>query len=85
MKHAEIIWNALVESILEIFPEFSVRQLLRTDSLKDLGANSIDRAEVVMLTMSRLGIKAPLILFASAKNLGELSEAFLANTVTGHV
>ncbi len=71
------IWDALTRSILEIFPELSSRVFLETDSLKELGANSIDRAEVIMLTMSHLNFTAPMVIFASAKNLGELTTIFL--------
>ncbi len=73
----QIVWNALMESIIEIFPEFSTRKLVETDSLKSLGANSIDRADVIMSTMSRLKLKVPMVTFAAAKNIGELSSIFL--------
>lgn len=70
------VWQVLKETIIEVFPDFSTHSLKETDSLKELGANSIDRAEIIMLTMSRLNLKIPLITFATAKNLGELVTIF---------
>lgn len=70
------VWQILKENIIEVFPNLSTANINETDSLKDLGANSIDRAEIIMLTMSRLKLKVPLVAFASAKNIGSLLDIF---------
>ena len=45
-------------------------------SMKDYGANSIDRVEIIVQTMASLGLKIPLRDFSHIKNIGEL-ESFL--------
>ncbi|MEO8963660.1 MAG: acyl carrier protein [Gammaproteobacteria bacterium] len=70
------VWLTLKENILEVLPNFSSLTMTETDSLKELGANSIDRAEIIMLTMSQLKLKIPLVTFATAKNIGELLDIF---------
>lgn len=62
-------WQALKTSFLEIFPEFANQNIHPQSSLHELGANSIDRAEIIMLTLARLKLQIPLIEFASSKNL----------------
>lgn len=76
MIDQKIVWSALIESILEVFPEYAEQKISGTSSLHALGANSVDRAEIIMLTMRRLALKVPLTTFASAKNLQDLSDAF---------
>lgn len=66
------VWQALKTSILEVFPEFATRNINPEGSLRELGANSVDRAEILMLTLARLKLKIPLIELASAKNMAGL-------------
>ena len=70
------VWQVFKETIIEIFPDFSTKVINESDSLKDLGANSIDRVEIIMLVMSRLRLKIPLVAFASAKNMAGLVSIF---------
>lgn len=44
-----------------------------SDSLRGLGANSIDRSEIIMMTMESMSANIPLIYTAKAKNIGELA------------
>jgi polyketide biosynthesis acyl carrier protein len=76
MINRENLLQTIRESILEIFPTLSSTQITEEDSLKNLGANSIDRAEIIMLTLGRLQLKVPLVLFAPAKNIGALIDIF---------
>lgn len=72
----ETIWEALKKNIFELFPEYKQLTINPTDSLRELGANSVDRAEIIMLTLSHLKLQIPLIEFAKAKNLDELVDIF---------
>jgi polyketide biosynthesis acyl carrier protein len=45
-------------------------------SLRELGANSIDRADILMQTMSDLNVKLSMVEFASAKNIGDIASIF---------
>lgn len=68
----EIALNALKNSLYEVFPEFINYNLQENDSLRDLGANSIDRAEIITLTLSHLKINISLVEFAKSKNIKEI-------------
>ncbi len=46
------------------------------NGLKDLGADSMDRADIVMMTMESLSQRIPLIELAGLTNIGELVDAF---------
>jgi len=48
-------------------------------SLSDLGANSVDRVEIVTLTMEDLGIKVPFMSFAAAANIEDLVDVLSSN------
>jgi polyketide biosynthesis acyl carrier protein len=48
-------------------------QFLPTDSLKALGANSIDRADIIMMTLESLSIHIPLMAMAKADNIADLA------------
>ena len=63
------VWQALKMSFLEVFPEYTNKEICPQDSLQDLGANSVDRAEILMLTIARLKLQIPLIALASAQNM----------------
>lgn len=68
MTHDEI-WQALKVSLFEIFPEYVNKEIHPENSLRDLGANSVDRAEILMLTLARLKLQLPLIALAGAENM----------------
>jgi len=72
----EFLLQTIKDSIVEIFPTLSATEITEIDSLKNLGANSIDRAEIIILTLNRLKLKVPLVQFASAKNIGGLIDIF---------
>ncbi|MCW8876732.1 MAG: acyl carrier protein, partial [Kangiellaceae bacterium] len=57
----------------EVIPRLKDHQFKHDDALKDLGANSIDRSEIVMMTLESLSLNIPLITIAKAENLGELA------------
>ena len=65
--------NAVV--ILDIEPE----TISLEKSLTDLGANSVDRVEIITLTMEDLGIKLPFMSFATATNIEDLVDILSSN------
>ena len=56
----------------EIVPDVDARQITLEHSMRDLGANSIDRAEILTETMEKLDIALPMVSFGSARNIGEI-------------
>nr|ADA82592.1 acylcarrierprotein [uncultured bacterium psy1] len=59
-KTKEEIFELLKSNLLEIVPEINPDQVQPVISMKDLGANSIDRVDVILLTMEALELKFPL-------------------------
>ena len=61
----------------EILPGLDARQFVASDRLADLGANSVDRAEIAMLVQESLGLSVSRVELFGPKNIGELAELFL--------
>ncbi|TAK73855.1 MAG: acyl carrier protein [Gammaproteobacteria bacterium] len=68
----EVIKKSVLDILIDIEPE-----LIKIDkSLKDLGANSIDRIEVISSTLEQLNLKLPLMTFKNATNIREIVDIF---------
>jgi len=69
----EEIFQMITRHICEVIPELKDHHFQSGDSLKNLGANSIDRSEIVIMTLESLSLKIPLIEIAGVENMGELA------------
>ncbi len=58
----------------EVVPELAGHVFGRQDRLVELGANSLDRAEILMMVMERLSLSIPRIELAGPSNIGELAD-----------
>ena len=58
----------------EVLPELEGHEFKPSDRLADLGANSIDRADIIMMTMESLSLQIPRVELFGAKNRGELAD-----------
>lgn len=67
------VMEAIRRSVLEVLPELSPDQVTEEVSLADLGANSIDRTEVVTMTMDALGVSVPVGEFRDVRDIGSLA------------
>lgn len=74
----EQIFNLIKKHTREVAPELEDVPLERTDSLKNLGIDSVNRAEIIMMVMEDLSLNIPRIELAGAKNIGELADIFAA-------
>jgi polyketide biosynthesis acyl carrier protein len=72
----EDIFELITRHICEVIPELDGHQFQSADRLKDLGANSVDRAEIVMMTMESLSLQIPRVELTGTKNIGELADVF---------
>lgn len=73
---------AVVKNVtLSILVGIDERQITPDKSLVDLGANSIDRVEVVTGAMEELGVKVPRVELFGAKNIGGLVDILHAHIV----
>lgn len=74
--HYDEIFLTLKKTILEIMGTIDDSAITPQNSLRELGANSMDRADILMQVMSKLGLKIPMIEFASAKNIHDIVSIF---------
>ena len=76
MKKQEII-SQLKNTLIEIIPELGEEGIDNYETFVDLGTNSIDRGELIAITLEILELEVPRIEFVSAQNIDELSELIL--------
>jgi polyketide biosynthesis acyl carrier protein len=62
------------ENLLDIIPELEGKTISNDEKLSDIGANSIDRAELIALTLEQLEKEIPRIELAGAQTINELAE-----------
>jgi len=67
------IFQIIVSHTREVLPVLEGHDFKQTDSLKALGANSIDRADIIMLTLETLSLNIPMMVMAKAENMGQLA------------
>lgn len=68
------IFEIVTNNICEVLPELIGYDFKETDELIDLGANSIDRSEIINLTLEKLELPIPRTELSVAQNIGELVE-----------
>ena len=68
MTEAEI-FAVIRKNLCEILPELNSVAIDPRQSMKELGANSLDRADVVLQSMEELGVSFPLNELAGVENL----------------
>jgi polyketide biosynthesis acyl carrier protein len=73
------VFELVKKNILEILPKTQADLIVPEQSLVDLGANSVDRIEIVTLSMEDLGVKIPLMSFAKVFNIESLVEVLFTN------
>lgn len=61
----------------EILPGLDGHDFIASDRLVDLGANSVDRAEIAMLVQESLNLSVSRVELFGPKNIGELADLFL--------
>ena len=66
------IWSAVKDVIAEILMDVDPAQIGPETQLRELGANSVDRMEVVTTSMERLSIRVPQTRFSQVRNVGDL-------------
>jgi polyketide biosynthesis acyl carrier protein len=74
MTTTETIFDLIVRFAREVLPDLEAHTFTRGDSLAELGANSMDRAEITMLVMEQLALKIPRTELFGPSNIGELAD-----------
>ncbi|WP_432248698.1 acyl carrier protein [Streptomyces sanyensis] len=70
--------RALREVIAGILPALPPQEVVHTRHLKDLGADSVDRVEIIAGVTARLGLDVPMGRFSDIPDIGALV-GFLAD------
>jgi len=68
----ESVFEVVKKNVLDILPDVAPDQVTLDVSLKDLGANSLDRVDVATMSMEDLGIHMPMMELANVENLRDL-------------
>lgn len=71
------IARAVVEAVTEILPAVPAAEVTGTRHLKELGADSVDRVEIILTLLDRLGLDVPLSSFADLPNLDAVIDLLL--------
>ncbi|MFG2606000.1 acyl carrier protein [Streptomyces sp. NPDC048514] len=74
------IFEMVKAHIYEVLPDLEGKDISREDRLADLGANSVDRAEVAMLAMESLSLQMARIELAGVRNIGDLVDVLHAKS-----
>ena len=72
----EKIFAVIKENTLRILPDAHPEDIEIDGSLTDLGANSIDRVEIVLYSLQQLGLKIPTPELHGLKNLRAVVDLF---------
>lgn len=67
------VFDIIAGHTKEVVPGLDDHPFQFSDSLRALGANSIDRSEILMMTLESLSLKMPMIDLAKAENMGDLA------------
>ena len=70
----EQILEIIAEHTREILPELDGQDIGPSDRLVELGANSVDRAEILMRVQESLDLTVPRVELYGPRNIGELAE-----------
>ena len=70
------IFNIIKANTIKILPDVRPEDVNIEGSLTDLGANSIDRVEIVMYSLQELGLKIPTPELHGLKNLRAVVDLF---------
>lgn len=70
------IFAIIKRKLLEVLPDLEPAAIVPEESMRNLGANSIDRVDVVIETMEELRLNIPLSQLGHIKNLQELVDFF---------
>lgn len=61
----------------EVLPDLADHQFVDSDRLQELGANSVDRAEILNMVLDSLSLAIPRVELFGPRNIGELADLLL--------
>ena len=76
MTQADLL-DLIARHARDVVPGLDGHAFVPSDRLADLGANSVDRAEITMLVQESIGLSVPRVELFGPTNIGELADLFL--------
>jgi polyketide biosynthesis acyl carrier protein len=77
MKRAQIL-ELIAQHAREVVPGLTDHVFAPSDRLVELGANSVDRAEITMLVQESLGLTVSRVELFGPTNIGQLADLFVS-------
>ncbi|WP_415949121.1 phosphopantetheine-binding protein [Streptomyces sp. KLOTTS4A1] len=74
------IFAALTRNLVDVLPDLLGVHITADLTMRELGANSIDRMDVLIGTQEELGVTIPVSEFGAAQELGSLVAVFAEYT-----
>jgi polyketide biosynthesis acyl carrier protein len=78
----EVVFSALKKVVSEIMPDIEPERITPEESLRDLGANSVDRMDIVIGVMEELKLKIPLVEFGKVHNIQGLVDLLYSHAIS---
>jgi polyketide biosynthesis acyl carrier protein len=76
------VLGVVFESVREILPDVDPAGLSSDVHLRDLGADSVDRVEIIMTVLDRLGLDEPLASFTDLTDIDDMVDLLCRRTRT---
>lgn len=73
MSKDEIL-EIIIDKIVELLSDLDKDDIREGDSMKALGANSMDRFDIISDTMNETDIRVPFVEFGNLKSIGDVAE-----------
>lgn len=64
----------LIAQLRDVVPDLAEKPIVGTDSMAELGVDSIERSEILMNTLEALALDLPMVHLHGPRNLGELAD-----------
>ena len=74
------VYEVVKQQITKVLPSVSPDMIHADASLKDLGADSVDRADISTMSMEQLGLRLPLVELGKVTNIRGLIELLQEQT-----
>ena len=74
------IYNTIIKNSYEVLEGMEDENITGDNNFLEIGANSIDRAEIINLTLEYLELDVPRVGLAKANNINELVDAIYENS-----
>ena len=79
-KEKNKIYNTIIKNSYEVLEGMEDENITGDNNFLEIGANSIDRAEIINLTLEDLELDVPRVGLAKANNINELVDAIYENS-----